>query len=276
MYDLVIKQGTVVTASSISETDIGISGEKIVALGPNLSGRQVIDATNKLVTPGAVDIHVHLQMPIGDFISADDFFSGTRAAAFGGTTTIIDFVEAAAIPTAMFGMLQALPHTALWHRLEKEGRLQINGKQDANQSTLMNFVPTRPIEEIASEYIEAFWTLYDAETFLDRTYRCFLKMGAPQFKPPFKLPSWVDVRALGIVLWRQGFKRSTRWKFWHHLFSILKHNPAVWEYYLTICAHNEHFLEYREIVRAEIENQLAEFQVQEAERKMTDKIKVTT
>lgn len=77
------------------------------------------------------------------------------------------------------------------------------------------------------------------------------------------MPSWVDLRALGIVIWRQGFKRNTRWKFWHHLFSILKHNPAVWEHYLTVCAHNEHFLEYRQIVRHEIEVQLAEFQAQE-------------
>jgi radical SAM superfamily enzyme YgiQ (UPF0313 family) len=182
----------------------------------------------------------------------------------GAASRIIRFVEDAAIPTAMFGMLQALPNTALWHRLEKEGRLRIKDRQDINQSTLMNFVPTRPIDDIAKEYIEAFWTLYDAEVFLDRTYRCFLKLGAPKCQAPFKMPSWVDLKALAIVVWRQGFKRSTRWKFWHHLFSIFKNNPAVWEHYLTVCAHNEHFLEYRQIVRNEIETQLAEFQRQEA------------
>ncbi len=176
---------------------------------------------------------------------------------------IVDFVEQAAIPTAMFGMLQALPNTALWDRLEKEGRLRVNRKQDINQSTLMNFVPTRPIEDIAREYIEAFWTLYDPKTFLDRTYRCFLQLGAPKCQPPFKLPNWIDLRALGIILWRQGFKRNTRWKFWHHLFGILLHNPQVWEHYLTVCAHNEHFLVYRQIVRDEIERQLAEFKRQE-------------
>ena len=53
-----------------------------------------LEARGKLVIPGAVDVHVHLQMPIGEFTSADDFFTGTRAAAFGGTTTVIDFVEA--------------------------------------------------------------------------------------------------------------------------------------------------------------------------------------
>ncbi|MBR8830616.1 MAG: Hopanoid C-2 methylase [Chroococcopsis gigantea SAG 12.99] len=176
---------------------------------------------------------------------------------------IINFVELSAIPTAMFGMLQALPHTALYHRLEKEGRLRINSKQDINQSTLMNFVPTRPIEDIAREYVETFSTLYDPEIFLDRTYRCFLILGAPRCKPPFKLPQMRDLKALAIIVWRQGFKRHTRWKFWHHLFSILRHNPAVWEHYLTVCAHNEHFMVYRDIVRREIEAQLVEFQKQE-------------
>ena len=188
----------------------------------------------------------------------------------GAGSRIISFVEQAAIPTAMFGMLQALPNTALWNRLEKEGRLRDNTKKDINQTTLMNFVPTRPLEEIAREYIEAFWTLYDPEIYLDRTYRCFLKLGEPKVHPPAKFPAWVDLRALAIVIWRQGIKRSTRWKFWHHLWSILGKNPGVWEHYLTLCAHNEHFLEYRQIVRHQIEQQLLEFQLQEqTNREMT-------
>ena len=93
MYDCVIKNGTVVTAVATTQTDIAIQGEQIAAIGDNLSGQREIDAADKLVIPGAVDIHVHLQMPIGKFRSADDFFTGTRAAAFGGTTAVVDFVE---------------------------------------------------------------------------------------------------------------------------------------------------------------------------------------
>lgn len=202
-------------------------------------------------------IHAGLR-PMAGFIIG---FDGEKK---GASSRIVKFVEEAAIPTAMFGMLQALPNTALWHRLEKEGRLRVNSRQDINQSTLMNFVPTRPITDIAQEYIEAFWQLYDPEVFLDRTYRCFLKLGEPKCKPPAKFPSWVDLRALGIIIWRQGIKRKTRWKFWHHLFSVMRQNPGVWEAYLTVCAHHEHFLEYRQIVRDEIEAQLREFQRQEA------------
>jgi radical SAM superfamily enzyme YgiQ (UPF0313 family) len=181
----------------------------------------------------------------------------------GAATRIIDFVEEAAIPTAMFGMLQALPQTALWARLEKEGRLRDSDRQDINQTTLINFIPTRPIEDIATEYIETFWTLYEPENYLDRVYRCFLKLGEPKCKTPFKMPSFVDLKALGIVIWRQGIQRNTRWKFWHHLFSIIKNNPGVWEHYLTLCAHNEHFLEYRQIVKDEINKQLQVFLQQE-------------
>lgn len=182
----------------------------------------------------------------------------------GAADRIINFVEEAAIPTAMFGMLQALPNTALWNRLEKEERLLENDKQDINQTTLLNFIPTRPIEDIASEYIETFWNLYDPDCYLDRVYRCFLKLKETPVKAPGKMPSFVDLKALAIVIWRQGIKRNTRWKFWHHLFSIIKENPGVWEHYLTMCAHNEHFLEYREIVKEQIENQLAEYLAQKA------------
>ncbi len=87
-FDLVIKNGTIVTAETTYQADIGINGEQIAAIGQNLTGQKQIDAAGKLVTPGAIDVHVHLQMPIGDYVSADDFFTGTRAAAFGGTTAV--------------------------------------------------------------------------------------------------------------------------------------------------------------------------------------------
>ncbi|MGK7905321.1 MAG: B12-binding domain-containing radical SAM protein [Hormoscilla sp.] len=187
------------------------------------------------------------------------FIIGFDGESKGAGDRIVRFVEQTAIPAAMLGMLQALPNTALWHRLEKEGRLLSKESNGNPQGALMNFIPTRPIEDIAREYIEAFCTLYDASNYLDRTYRYFMMMGPPKCHPPAKFISLVDLRALMIVIWRQGIKRKTRWKFWHHLYSILKHNPGVWQHYVTTCAHNEHYLEYRQIVRDHISAQLAEF-----------------
>ncbi|SKB13660.1 putative enzyme [Planktothrix sp. PCC 11201] len=211
----------------------------------------LLEAVDKIIRAGL--------RPMAGFILG---FDGEKP---GAGSRIIEFVEQSAIPTALFSMLQALPNTALWHRLEKEGRLINPKKFDINQTTLINFVPTRPVEEIAQEYIETFWQLYDPERYLERTYRCFLKLGAPKCHPPGKFPSWIDLKALATVIWRQGIKRQTRWKFWGYLFSIIKYNPAVWDQYLTLCAHNEHFLEYRQIVKTEIEQQLAEYQAQKAQ-----------
>eukprot|EP01029_Cantina_marsupialis_P029703 TRINITY_DN782029_c0_g1_i1.p1 TRINITY_DN782029_c0_g1~~TRINITY_DN782029_c0_g1_i1.p1 ORF type:complete len:485 (+),score=141.85 TRINITY_DN782029_c0_g1_i1:28-1482(+) len=95
-YDLVIKNGKIVTSSSTYNADIGISDGKIITIGTNVEGDNVVDAQGHLVIPGGVDAHVHMEYPQGPVphVSSDDFFTGSRAAALGGTTTIVDFVEA--------------------------------------------------------------------------------------------------------------------------------------------------------------------------------------
>jgi dihydropyrimidinase len=96
MTDLVIRNGTVVTAGDIFQADVAIRGGKIAALGQSLSGAESLDARGLLVIPGGVDSHVHLQYPQGRYrvVSSDDWLTGTIAAACGGTTTLLDFVEA--------------------------------------------------------------------------------------------------------------------------------------------------------------------------------------
>lgn len=180
----------------------------------------------------------------------------------GAGQRIVDFAEAAAIPLALVNMLQALPNTALWHRLEKEGRL-LDGKEgNINQTTLTNFIPTRPIEDIAREYVDAFWQLYEPKCFLGRVYRHYLAMRPkPELKPRRKQSkklSLRQLRAIAIISWRHGLKRNTRFQFWRQLFSILRENPQFVKGYLVTCAQLEHFLEYRQIVRDEIESQLAD------------------
>jgi dihydropyrimidinase len=93
MFDLVIANGTLVTAEATMQADLGIRSGQITAVGKRLVGLETIDATGMLVLPGAIDEHVHLQMPVGEFTSSDDFHTGTVAAACGGTTTVIDFAE---------------------------------------------------------------------------------------------------------------------------------------------------------------------------------------
>ncbi|MEM9538855.1 MAG: B12-binding domain-containing radical SAM protein [Cyanobacteria bacterium P01_E01_bin.42] len=221
------------------------------------------DSVHKIISSG---IRVMAGFIIG--------FDGEKT---GAGDRIVRFVEQTNIPVAIYSMLQALPDTALWHRLEKEGRL-LGGSGDINQTTLMNFVPTRPLEEIAREFIDGFWELYDPEKFLDRTYRCYRVLGTANYpkkskKAKKKIP-WHGIKALFIIMFRQGILRKTRWKFWGHLFSMMRHNPGGVMSYLNVCAYLEHFVEYRVIVRKELEDKLAAYQAEKRARKAAEMAKV--
>jgi dihydropyrimidinase len=91
---ILIKNGRVITASEDYTADIYIEGEKISLIGNNLSviADEVIDASGKLVMPGGIDPHVHLEMPFKGTYSSDNYETGTLAALHGGTTTVIDFI----------------------------------------------------------------------------------------------------------------------------------------------------------------------------------------
>jgi dihydropyrimidinase len=92
-YTRVVKGGRVVTPDGVIEADVGIDGEKIGAVAPDLAanGADVVDASDHLVIPGVLDVHVHLELPFCGTVSADDYRTGTRAGARGGVTTLIDF-----------------------------------------------------------------------------------------------------------------------------------------------------------------------------------------
>src|SRR5215475_15602214 len=105
-----IKNGRIVTAVDDYRADILIEDEQISLIGKALEveADKVIDASGKLVIPGGIDPHTHMELPFGGTFASDDFFTGTRAAAFGGTTTIIDF----AVQTKGESMIQAVDN---WH-----------------------------------------------------------------------------------------------------------------------------------------------------------------
>src|SRR5229473_6195005 len=106
MAPLIIRGGTVVNHDHSRRADIVVDGEAIVAVGAAVdapAGAEIIDAGGAYVMPGGIDPHTHMELPFMGTVTSEDFFSGTSAAAAGGTTMIIDFV----IPSPKENLLEA-------------------------------------------------------------------------------------------------------------------------------------------------------------------------
>lgn len=183
-------------------------------------------------------------------------FDGERA---GAGDRIQTFVEQTSIPQPMLGILQALPNTALWDRLKQEQRLTAgNGHPTGDQNTLMNFVPTRPAAEIAREYLDGIWRMYDPQRYLRRCLQQCLKIRClASRKQTMQFPLSRGLRLVSQLIWHQGIRRpGIRKQFWHQLWIILLNKPQMLNMYLGLCAAGEHFWQYRELGRQRITEQL--------------------
>jgi len=193
----------------------------------------------------------------------------------GAGDRIVRFVEDCNITLALLSMLQVLPNTGLWTRLEREGRLSTD-IGTINQTSALNFVPTRPAREIVREYLDAYEKLYDPVLYIERAHRLFLELGSPELdrlpKDQHVPPPPLRVRLQGLlrtlktlpyavtapfkVIWRQGVRRPSRSVFWRNMFSILRHRRGAFGFYATVCAHNEHFLQIRDALRNALQDEL--------------------
>jgi len=189
------------------------------------------------------------------------FVIGFDGEKLGTGKRIVEFVEQAAIPTAVLTMLQALPNTALWHRLQKEGRL-LEQSGDINQTTLMNFVPTRPVEEVAQEYVEAFWQLYEPKRYLNRGIRSLMNTEISKIQKTIQKKrqggsfTWKMFKVSIFLFWKFGVTDRTRWQFWSFLFKIIWLDSSQVKAAVQLYAFMEHFADYRQIIRHEINAQL--------------------
>jgi dihydropyrimidinase len=156
-FDLVIRGGTVVTASDVMRADVGIRGESIAAIAERLDqGRREIDARDRLVMPGGVDSHSHIeQLTATGMMNADTFESATRSAAFGGTTTVISFA-AQHVGMSLTKVVED------YHRLADKGAVVDYAFHmilaDPNEDVLFNQLP--PLVRAGHSSIKLFMT-YD-------------------------------------------------------------------------------------------------------------------
>jgi radical SAM superfamily enzyme YgiQ (UPF0313 family) len=191
-------------------------------------------------------------------------FDGEKA---GAGERIQAFVNETGIPVAHLTTLGALHNTAMWNRLKQEGRLlDAIGEHFTTQKSLMNFVPTRPVEEITTEFIDAFWNLYEPMPYLQRTFRHFNLIGGDRPKIHYPITT-KEIRLFLALCWRQGCVRSTRFRFWWQLGAIALRKPHLLYDYLIALGLGEHFFTFRHEVRLHLERQLAELRErQELER----------
>lgn len=184
-------------------------------------------------------------------------FDGERS---GAGDRIRTFVEETHIPQPMLGILQALPNTALWERLQRENRLR-RSEEDLfeveDQNTLMNFQPTRPLDEIVRDYLNTLWMLYEPSNYLNRCFQHCLELTSnPRLRQNLHSPLQKGLRLMAVI-WIQGIRRSRiRAQFWRQLWEMLRQRPRSLNLYFGLCAAGEHFAEYRRLARERITHQL--------------------
>jgi radical SAM superfamily enzyme YgiQ (UPF0313 family) len=191
-------------------------------------------------------------------------FDGERV---GAGDRIQAFIEATNIPQPMLGLLQALPNTALLDRLKGENRLlSDSGHPTGDQNTLMNFVPTRPIADIAREYIDGFWTLYEPQNYLRRCLnQCLQIQCVKGRRQTMQFPVRRGLRLVAQLVWHQGIRRpELRAQFWRQLWVMATTKPQLLNMYLGLCAAGEHFWEYRALAKQRIGHQLTAIQQEPA------------
>jgi len=176
----------------------------------------------------------------------------------GAGDRIVQFMEETAIPTVTITILQALPNTALWDRLIKEGRLG-GGAAGMGQDQICNFTPTRPVGEIVAEYVDAYRRLYDRPGYLRRAGRHFSRLGQGAGAAPRPLldTSFPDrIRgAIGLTKIATFLlcARPARRPFLGALIRVLAHNPGRVEDFLNVCVQLEHFGAIAERVARELD-----------------------
>jgi radical SAM superfamily enzyme YgiQ (UPF0313 family) len=203
------------------------------------------------------------------------FIIGLDGETKGAGERICAFIDQTDIPVAMLGLLQAAPHTSLWNRLEREGRLRGDEGHggdvgdDGGTFSALNYEPDRPEAEIMQEYVDAWDYLYEPSRYLARVYRYYLVMrptrraravaaGTPLPKSNVPLQGMTlrrqlkELRAFGKICWRQGVRPSSRRQFWAQLIGMWRQNPSRIVDYIATCALGEDLFPMRKMVGAKV------------------------
>ena len=192
------------------------------------------------------------------------FIIGLDGETKGAGERICAFMEETAIPMAMLGVLQAAPHTRLWHRLEQEGRLRPDVGDDCGTFSALNYEPDRPEADIVQEYIDAWDYLYEPSHYLARAYRYHLAMRPAHRAQEMTLRQiLIEAKAFFKILWWHGIRPSSyRRQFWTQMVGMLRHNPTWFVEYFVTCAMGEDLFNMRKVVREKATANIKERQIE--------------
>jgi radical SAM superfamily enzyme YgiQ (UPF0313 family) len=220
----------------------------------------------------------NLKNPLGESLTnisnnglgvVPSFIMGFDQETAGAGDRICAFVEQNNLPTVMLNLLQALPNTALWHRLKQENRLLDTTISADIVEASFNFLPTRPVDEITAEFKRTVDCLYEPRKYLARTYRHILAMrptraataGKSQSRvndnPNGRRSLWGQRNQLATLLklvWRQGVVANYRGQFWRQLLGIYRQNPSRLHKYLERCGMGENLFQIRASLLAKAAN----------------------
>jgi len=250
------------TEANFTDVLLGIESpdaEALISINKHHNRQAAMAATIRQIQANGLSI-------IGSFILGMD---GEKP---GAGDRIISFIEATSIPFVVVHILQPVPNTRLWERLQREGRLRVDRIQASPEPDFVGmrpfFVPNRPEEQIMAEYLKVWATVWEPRRYLERAYRFFLGMrptreamarqggeAIPAASPAAAVPlrrQLRDLHAFMIISWQLGVVSSTRWQYWRQLTGIWKKNPSRALSYLAACARGEDMFHFRDFVHQRV------------------------
>ncbi len=175
----------------------------------------------------------------------------------GASGRIIEFANQTNIPEIFATLLQAGLGTDLWMRLDNQKRLLCSDFDTmSNQTALINFIPTRPLDEIVSEFVELYNNLYEPKNYLKRVFEHYSCMKPPKVKKSFKPPHLAELRAALITIYRNGFVYDSRLDFWGYMWKALWRFPDRIDRFVTALVVAEHYYDFRQALTSNLTLQM--------------------
>ena len=235
------------------------SGFTKVCVGIESLEKQSLEETGKRQNIGVNARDACRKIISAGIMTKATFIIGFDEETPGVDQRVIDFAAGSCMPDALLQSLVAYPGTKLWNRLEREGRLLADSDSNlGSPDRLPNFIPLRPVDQIARELEHFFDVVYERGFWLERAFEQISLLGKTSKCNMFKADPLLAVRIAMVVLYRQGLQHQPRWKFWKRLFTVLVRYRSRFYDFISYLAFAQHHFRFRDTVHTEVSAALEE------------------